>query len=656
MAVLTSPPRSRLRFGPQAGLVAATRGVAFTGLMLAGFGLLIVIAGAVLLVALATAVLIMGNGHPRDGHVPLALAGLGAGLALARFAVPAALLGIRALAGLTRQLAADWCGVPIAEGYAPPPDRTLSYTGRLRWLAADPGTRRDLGWTAANLLGCMLAAAPAVVITTGLIAFIGPELTREIPPPAFPGNTAGTLIVLGLAIASTGVLAAPLLLRGYGLLARSILAPDGEAELAQRVRQLTQTRTEALDTGASEIRRIERDLHDGAQARLVAMGMTLDAAGQVIDTNPEAARALVLEARDASVKALAELRALIRGIHPPVLADRGLADAIRALALDTPARIALASDLNGRPAGAGRVGRLLRGQRAAGQRVQARRGHADLDRHPARRRDAADRRHRQRPRRRRPAGPVAGQRAARHRAAAGRLRRSARDQQPARRPDRGHHGDPVRVVIAEDLFLLRDGLTRMLQAHGLQIAAAVDNGADLLAAVTADQPDVAIVDVRLPPTFTDEGIRAALAARREVPGLPVLVLSQYVEQLYARELLAGGSGGIGYLLKDRVFDSGQFVDAVRRVAAGGTAMDPEVIARLLARNAGDATLAALSPREREVLALMAEGRSNAAIAQRLVITERAVAKHTASIFLKLGLQPSDDDNRRVLAVLAYLGG
>src|SRR6202050_2759339 len=158
---------------------------------------------------------------------------------------------------------------------------------------------------------------------------------------------------------------------------------------------------------------------------------------------------------------------------------------------------------------------------------------------------------------------------------------------------------------------------------------------------------------RRPPTFTDEGIRAALAARREVPGLPVLVLSQYVEQLYARELLAGGTGGIGYLLKDRVFDSAQFVDAVRRVAAGGTAMDPEVISRLLARNTGH--IAALSPREREVLGLMAEGRSNAAIAQRLVITERAVAKHTASIFLKLELQPSDDDSRRVLAVLAYLG-
>jgi DNA-binding NarL/FixJ family response regulator len=220
----------------------------------------------------------------------------------------------------------------------------------------------------------------------------------------------------------------------------------------------------------------------------------------------------------------------------------------------------------------------------------------------------------------------------------------------------------VRVVIAEDLFLLRDGLTRMLAAHGLEVTAAVDNGEDLLKALlgdtagdaTGEPPDVAVVDVRLPPTFTDEGLRAALAARRELPGLPVLVLSQYVEQLYARELLASGQGGIGYLLKDRVFESRQFVEAVRRVAAGGTAMDPEVISRLLASNAADDRAAALSPREREVLAVMAEGRSNAAIAQRLTVSERAVAKHTASIFLKLGLQPSEDDNRRVLAVLAYL--
>jgi DNA-binding NarL/FixJ family response regulator len=215
----------------------------------------------------------------------------------------------------------------------------------------------------------------------------------------------------------------------------------------------------------------------------------------------------------------------------------------------------------------------------------------------------------------------------------------------------------VRVVIAEDLFLLRDGLTRMLEAHGCQVVAAVDTGAGLLASVAEHQPDVAIVDVRLPPSFTDEGLRAALQARQDFPGFPVLVLSQYVEQLYARELLADGSGGVGYLLKDRVFDSAQFVEALRRVAAGGTAMDPEVIARLLAHSSGSrsGTLGSLSRRERDVLALVAEGRSNAAIAERLVVTERAVAKHTSSIFMKLDLVASDDDNRRVLAVLAYLG-
>ena len=349
MAVITSPRRTRPRFGLQAGLVAATRGVAFAGLMLAGLGLLIVIVGALFLTALGVAALIVGNRGPQDSHMLLALVVLGTGLGLARFAVPYALLGVRGLARLTRQLAADWCGVPIPERYTPRPDEALTFTGRLTWLAMDRATWRDLWWTVASPVACILAALPAVIIAIGLIEFIGPELTREIPPPAFPGNAAGTLIVLGLAIASTGVLAAPALLRAYGLLARSMLTPDGEAELASRVRQLTQTRTEALDTGAAEIRRIERDLHDGAQARLVAMGMTLDAAGQIIDSNPEAARALVHEARDASVKALAELRALVRGIHPPVLADRGLADAIRALALDSPMRIHLASELTGRP-------------------------------------------------------------------------------------------------------------------------------------------------------------------------------------------------------------------------------------------------------------------------------------------------------------------
>ncbi|MCO5971602.1 LuxR C-terminal-related transcriptional regulator [Actinoallomurus soli] len=212
----------------------------------------------------------------------------------------------------------------------------------------------------------------------------------------------------------------------------------------------------------------------------------------------------------------------------------------------------------------------------------------------------------------------------------------------------------MRVVLAEDLFLLRDGLIRLLEAYGFEIAAAVDNGPELTRALLTIKPDVAVVDVRLPPSFTDEGLQAALHARREVPGLPVLVLSQHVEQLYARELLADGSGGVGYLLKDRVFDADQFVDAVRRVAGGGTAMDPQVISQLLARNARNEPLGGLTPREREVLELMAEGRSNTAIAQRLVITERAVAKHTSNIFGKLNLPPSDDDNRRVLAVLAFL--
>jgi DNA-binding NarL/FixJ family response regulator len=214
----------------------------------------------------------------------------------------------------------------------------------------------------------------------------------------------------------------------------------------------------------------------------------------------------------------------------------------------------------------------------------------------------------------------------------------------------------VRVVVAEDLFLLREGLVRLLEAHDCEIVAAVDNGPALLRALLEQRPDVAVVDVRLPPEFTDEGLQAALAARRQVPGLPVLVLSQYVEQLYARELLADGTGGIGYLLKDRVFNTDQFIDAVRRVAAGGTAMDPEVISRLLARNVRDEPLSRLTPREREVLALMAEGRSNAAIAQRMVVSEGAVGKHTTTIFAKLDLAPSDDDNRRVLAVLAYLNG
>jgi signal transduction histidine kinase len=352
MAVPISPRRTRPRFGLGAGLTAAAHGLAFTGLMLAGLVLLVVVLGAAGLTVLGVWAFIAGTeGLEASRKLPLALLVIVAGLLVGRFLLPPALLRIRRLAGLTRRLAGEWCGVPIAEPRPLPPPREgkLTFTEQLRWLLSDPATQRDLRWTAVNLVAWILALLPLALIGTGLIEFVGPELIKTIPPPAFPGNSAGTLIVLGLAMCSAGIAVAPALLRGYGLLAGAMMAPTGHAELEQRVRQLTETRTEALDTGAAEIRRIERDLHDGAQARLVAMGMTLDAAGQIVDTNPEAARALLYEARDASVKALAELRDLVRGIHPPVLADRGLADAIRALALDRPMRITLASELSGRP-------------------------------------------------------------------------------------------------------------------------------------------------------------------------------------------------------------------------------------------------------------------------------------------------------------------
>ncbi len=213
----------------------------------------------------------------------------------------------------------------------------------------------------------------------------------------------------------------------------------------------------------------------------------------------------------------------------------------------------------------------------------------------------------------------------------------------------------MRVVIAEDLTLLREGLSRLLDDRGWEIVAAVDDGPKLVAAIVEHRPDIAIVDVRLPPSFTDEGIRAAIEARERVPGTPILILSQYVEESYASDLLAGAGGGVGYLLKDRVADVGQFVESLERVAAGGTAMDPEVVAQLLGRRDNRGPLAELTPREREVLALMAEGRSNTGIGLELGISSSAIEKHVKQIFAKLDLAPAGEDHRRVLAVLAHLG-
>jgi DNA-binding NarL/FixJ family response regulator len=212
----------------------------------------------------------------------------------------------------------------------------------------------------------------------------------------------------------------------------------------------------------------------------------------------------------------------------------------------------------------------------------------------------------------------------------------------------------MRIVVGEDSVLLREGIVRLLNDAGLDVVGQAGDADDLLRKVSAHRPDVAVVDIRMPPTDTDDGLRAAVEIRRRLPGTGVLVLSQYIEDGYALELVGGSAEGTGYLLKDRVADIDEFVDAVRRVGAGGSVLDPRVVAALLGRRRRDDPLAELTERERDVLGLMAEGRSNHAIAERLVITERAVEKHVTSIFGKLSLQPAPEDHRRVLAVLTFL--
>ncbi len=342
------------------GLVGCWRGLAFCGLMLAGTGPLWAL---VLLVAMA-------RRQPGSRPDP-------ARLLLALMLIGGSVLAVRWLAGVTRRLAAQWCGVPIARPYRPPPGGSdgakIGFGQRLEWLLTDPATWRDLLWTIISACGAwVLAAAPAALVVFGLVGLAARSLaggtTHQVAHaiPTASGHsailgtgiahpyigfapTAWAAIPLGLALAALGVWMAPRLLPLYCGIARTMLAPTPHAELSLRVRQLAQTRSDTIDTGAAEMRRIERDLHDGAQARLVAMGMALDAAGQLLDDNPAAARALLLEARDSSAKALAELRDLVRGVHPPVLADRGLADAVRALALDCPLRMQLAGGLAGRP-------------------------------------------------------------------------------------------------------------------------------------------------------------------------------------------------------------------------------------------------------------------------------------------------------------------
>ncbi len=339
---------------------ALAQAFAFIGLMLAGTVLLIVTAAPVVVAALGLGHLIqdlLRGTAAADGQDLTYLLGALIGAACCWLVLPAALLTVRRYASHTRRLSARWCGVPIHQAYAPAPPGTrqdwwpgvsrLAYQQRMRWLLSDQASWRDLLWLAVNTVaGSLLLLVPLLLFGAGIIAFIIPALgalpwfyglQRLVPPPAFPGNTPLVLFIIGLAMVAAGAWMAPPLLRGYARLARLVLAPSAQAELELRVAHLARTRSETLDTGAAELRRIERDLHDGAQARLVAMGLTLDAAGRLIETDPAAARALLYEARDASARALVELRDLVRGILPPVLADRGLADAVRATRAGQPA-------------------------------------------------------------------------------------------------------------------------------------------------------------------------------------------------------------------------------------------------------------------------------------------------------------------------------
>ncbi len=341
-----------------AGADAAARGVAFCALMLAGFCLVLALLLPLFLAGLGISLLVNGPDHGGEGQAVAIRVAPFAGLAVSLLLIPAIALGMRQLAILTRRLCGQWCAVSIADPYRPAPrDTQLGLTGRLRWRLGDPAGRRDALWFTVNASGgWVLAAAPGGLIIYGLLCLLDAGRLDAGRWPLQQGSLLALgnhprlmLFAVGLACIAFGLWAAPWLLRGYGMLARTMLAPSGQAELALRVAHLAQTRADTIDTGAAELRRIERDLHDGAQARLVAMGMTLDAAGQLLDDDPSAVRALLAEARESSVKALAELRDLVRGIHPPVLADRGLAEAVRALALDTPLRVHFTSELRGRP-------------------------------------------------------------------------------------------------------------------------------------------------------------------------------------------------------------------------------------------------------------------------------------------------------------------
>jgi DNA-binding NarL/FixJ family response regulator len=359
-------------------------------------------------------------------------------------------------------------------------------------------------------------------------------------------------------------------------LARALLGPSRTGQLSAEVEHLGEARAHAVESAESERRRIERDLHDGLQPRLVSLALELGIAKSRFERDPDYARSLLEQAHEQAKIAIQDLR---------------------------------------------------RGDAAGGRRGRRR----------GRRRDRA------RWRARRAGGP--GRRDRWH----------AHADQPAGRPHPGCGGTAMRAVIADDSVLLREGITRLLAEDDIEVVAGAGDADSLLEAIEKYTPDLAVIDVRMPPGHRDEGLRAAIEIRQRWPGVALLVLSQFVEERYAAELLATDTRAIGYLLKDRVADVTEFIDAVRRVAAGGTALDPEVVRQIFARSRRADPLTRLTDREREVLALMAEGRSNSAIAQTLFLSAGAVGKRVASIFTKLDLPPDDDQtHRRVMAVVRYL--
>ncbi len=538
--------------------------------------------------------------------------------------------------------------------------------GLARWLRdryLTPGRWRHAAYLVVTLAWQTALIAVLVLLGTSAGALLAAPVlaSRSVPINVGPwqANTPAetwSLVVLG-------ALLLVVLVYGWTLgaclqvaLLRWTLVSDRAGELEARLTEVAASRARLVDSFDSERRRIERDLHDGAQQRLVTLAMNLGVARmEVTDTlgDEHPATVAVAAAHEQSKALMDELRAFVRGIHPQVLSDVGLVAALDQLTV----RDAAPGGGDLRPAGPATRARRGDGvllhlggahQRDPAQRSAPGLGESDQAGWRAGGRGAGRRTRRSR------RGPRL--RADRHGRPARRGRWLPVAVQPGRRSYGGAHADPgepmTRVVLAEDGTLLREGLVEVLRKLDFDVVAAVGDAGALLAAVAEHRPDLVVTDIRMPPGFGDEGLRAACRLREEYGALPVVALSQYVERSYAEDLLdSEGGRAVGYLLKDRVVDVAEFGRALRTVVGGGTVVDPEVVRQLLRTSD---PLDRLTEREREVLALLAEGHSNLAIAQRLVVTEAAVNKHVGNILAKLDLPPSPDENRRVLAVLTWL--